>query len=248
MHQSAVTRETQSEPTRGADTRCLAAIDTRVPRTRSAGTCTPRLTFHVEFRLREPYRADLVAQNRVANQPAGAADLPELVVSEFALVTIRPFAVGVSRVYRRAARGGAGDHLHQRIPEALSLEQTLARSGFARNLDRLAAAAQRGANAIRGAERARRVGIRKRGQQFAQILRIGVQPRPTEARSAAHQAAPQQEFADPPFVLAGDAQHVLHQFANREVLHHHWRDGDGLRSFGAELDPNGGRQRHRFSR
>src|ERR1019366_6220889 len=98
-----------------------------------------------------------------------------------AQVAVGAFAIRVSRVYR----AGPSDHFHQRIPKTLPLEQTLARRGFARNFDGLADAAQGGARAMRGGERARWVGIGERRQQFAQVLQASVPSRPAKPRSAA---------------------------------------------------------------
>ena len=45
----------------------------------------------------------------------------------------------------------------------------------------------------------------------------------------------QQNFVDPPRVLAGDAEHVLDKVAEGQVLHHHRGDRDGPGGFGAEF-------------
>ena len=163
---------------------------------------------------------------------------------EVAEVTVGAFAIGVSGV----RGGGGGNDLHERIPEGFPLEQTFANSGFAGNLDRLATAAQGGARAMDGGEGARGIGIGKGGEELAQIVQGGVPAGPAEARSAAHQAAAEEELAEAHFILADGAEHVLHEFAKRHVLHDDGGEGNGLGGFGTELDADSGRQRHRFSR
>src|SRR6266852_2318390 len=98
-------------------------------------------------------------------------------MGELAQIAVGAFAIRVSAI----GRGSTDDDLHQRIPKTRSLEQTLAGSSFARDLDRLAAATQRGARAIRGGEATRGVGIRECGQEFVQILQVDVPSRPTES-------------------------------------------------------------------
>ena len=80
-----------------------------------------------------------------------------------------------------------------------------------------------------GGEGPRRVGIGEGGQQLAQALAVGLPSRPAETRRAAHQRAAQQDLAHARLVLAGDAEHVLHQVAHGQFLHHHRRERDRLR-------------------
>src|ERR1017187_1990265 len=151
-----------------------------------------RVPGYVEFGSGEGLGADLVAEDRIAEERGGGAELGELDWGELAEVTVGAFAIGVSGV----SGGGGGNDLHERIPEGFPLEQTFANSGFAGNLDRLAAAAQGGARAMDGGEGARGVGIGEGGEELAQVVQRGVPPGPAEARSAAHQAAAEEELAE----------------------------------------------------
>src|ERR1035438_8241164 len=129
-----------------------------------------RFPGYVDFGSGEGLGADLVAEDRIAEERGGGAELGELDWGELAEVTVGAFAIGVSGV----SGGGGGNDLHERIPEGFPLEQTFANSGFAGNLDRLAAAAQGGARAMDGGEGARGVGIGEGGEELAQVVQRGV--------------------------------------------------------------------------
>ena len=64
---------------------------------------------------------------------------------------------------------------------------------------------------------------------------------PAAPQQAAHPWLPpatQQQFADAPFVFAGNAEHIFHQLPQRHLARHHGCDGDAFGRFRAEFYAN----------
>src|SRR5438270_10189635 len=116
--------------------------------------------------------------------------------------------VRIRSIYRTRRR----HHLHQNIPEAFPLEETLLRSRLSGDLDGLAAATQHHADALVRREGARWIGIRKRRKELAKGVHVRVPTRPAKPRRSAHQRAAQQNLANTRLVLSRHAEHVLDEF------------------------------------
>lgn len=148
-------------------------------------------------------------------------------------------AVGIRGVLRFTGRG----ERHQVVPKATAAEQGVqdaaAGCSFAGNGDRLARTAEDRAGAGSGIKRAGGIGIGESGKERADAGGVGHPTGPAKAGGAADESTAKEEVADADFVLAGDAEHVLHEIAEGHFLNDHWGEGDVFGGFGAEFDSDG---------
>ena len=151
-------------------------------------------------------------------------------------IAVRPIAIRVAGVVRRARRRSPPSA----DPRSLALEQSLALARLACALR--SAAGRRAAPHGRIAPRERRAGSGsgKVASSSRRLSSIRLPSRPAETRRAADQRPAQQHLANPRFVLSVTPSMCSTSSRIGKLLHHHRRERDRLRRFGAQLDPDVG--------